>query len=169
MLVVLDDDKAASGIPEQEGELHGAVCGVNAADDSADALDAEVGVDPLLPVFGEDRDDVAPLQSECYQRHADGAGRLEEGLPGMALPDAEGLLAVCGTRALGKAAMQEQLWQRVAAVDEPGALARVGVRRDDAPVHGIGWVGRHLPVTYPQDFRRFQRRSPRRPGCSAPR
>ena len=99
LLLVLDDEETALRVRQQVRDLLGAVGGVDAGDDAADALDAEVGVDPLLAILGEDRDYLPPLQPERREPQADGAGGVEEGRPRVTLPDAERLLAVRGALA----------------------------------------------------------------------
>ena len=158
LFVVLHDDEPAARMAQQVFDLRSAVGGIDAGDDPADALDADIGVDPLLPVFGEDGHDLASLQPEVDETHADGAGGVVKVGPRVAAPDAEHLLAMGRARSHLAAPEKEEFWQGVAAVDQAGPLFR-----HDFPEF------RSTHVRYPQDLRRFQRRSPRRPRCSAPR
>ena len=88
----------------------------------------------------------------------------------MALPDAERLLAVRGARTQRLASAQEQFWQRVAAVDAMAAvLHKAGIRLDTAPPIHLFPMLVDSALLYPQDLRRFQRRSPRGLSACAPR
>ena len=157
LLGIFDDQIPARGVLKQECHLLRAVGRIDAGDDTAHALDAEVRVDPLLVVFGEDGGDLAPLQPQCGESQADRPGGVEERRPGMALPDAEVFFAVGRAVAQRPAAREKQLGKGVAAVHEISILADAG----RGAVHR-----RHHDL---QVLRRFQRLSPRGLTVRAPR
>src|SRR5690606_40516669 len=105
LLVILDEQETAVGIVDQISELGGRIRGVDAGRDAAHTLHAEVGVDPLLAVFRQDRDDLAALEAECEQAEADQPGMLVEIGPGGGQPDAELLPAGGEPRAVTLAAL----------------------------------------------------------------
>ena len=128
LLVVLHDEKPALRVLQEVSDLLGAVGRVDPRDDSTDALDAEIGVYPLLVVLGDDGDHFTPLEAQLREPQADRARGLQVRRPRMALPDPELLLAVCGPLAERPAAEQEQLHQRIAAVDQERGAGRTASR-----------------------------------------
>ena len=169
LLIVLDDQEPALGVAQQERQLLRAPGRVDAADDSADALDAEIRVQPLLVVFREDRDHAAPPETQVAESQADRTGGFQEFLPGVALPDPEMLFAMGNPSIHCLAAAKEELRQRIAAVDLAASVPTV--RCIAYPVSGSRNSPRSVQgdPPYRQVFRRFQRRSPLRPSWPAPR
>lgn len=94
LLVILDEQEATVGIVDEILELLGRIGRVNARRDAAHGLDAEIGVDPLLVVFRQDGDHLAPLQAERQQTETDQSGMVVEIGPAIGQPDAEILLAM---------------------------------------------------------------------------
>ena len=125
LLVIFEKQEAAVGIVDEIFELLGRVRRVDARRYPADRLHAEIGVDPLLVVFRQDRDDLAALQAERQEAEADEPRMLVEIGPGIGEPDAVILLAMRDLGAVGVAALAEQLGQRVAAIEEIRSLRQI--------------------------------------------
>ena len=162
---VLGDQETAFRVGEQECQLFRAVGRVDARDNSAHALDAEIGVDPFLVVFRENRDHLAPFEPERGKAEADCPRGFQIVRPGMALPDAQHLLPVGGAWPERPATFEEQFGQRVAAIDDMGRGAVRALRRLAGPLRR----GAHGRVYDRHVFLRFQRRSASGPACRAPR
>ena len=134
LLRVLGDQEPAVGVPEQERDLLRTVGRIDAGDDTAHALDTEIRVNPLLVVFREHRDHLAPGQAQRGKPQADRPGGVEELRPGAALPDTEMLFAVGGPPPQRLAAAKEQLRKGVAAFHETGNFVDTGVGTVRLPI-----------------------------------
>ena len=169
LLRVLDEQEPAFGIPEQERDLLGGVGRVDAGDDAAHALDAEIRVDPFLAVLGEYRDHLPPLQPQGGEAEADRTRGIEKFGPGIALPDAEMLFAVGRAPRQRSAAVKEQLGKGVAAIHETGLFADFGVSAVRPCIRCLAGKTAHSRPHDLQVLRRFQRLSPRGLAVCAPR
>jgi hypothetical protein len=108
LLLVLHEHEHRRGVAEQVLGLRRGVGRVDAVGDPARAEDAQVGEHPVAIGIGLDRGDLAGLQAERGEAHADLARRAPELLPGERAPDAEVLLAQDHLRAARANAVPEQ-------------------------------------------------------------
>jgi hypothetical protein len=92
LLLVLREEEARPAVVHDVLDLAGRVCRVDAVGDAADGQGAEVRVQPLRAVVGQDRDDVARPQAEGDQPEPEVPGPLAVLAPADGAPDPELLL-----------------------------------------------------------------------------
>jgi len=93
LLLVLGDEHDGAAVAEQVLDLGRRARRVHADGDRADALRAEVGVEPLRTVVGEDRDPITSPHAELDEGDTDARRPLGVLAPGHLLPATEALVA----------------------------------------------------------------------------
>ncbi len=163
LLVILHEQKAGVAIVHQIGELRGGVGRVDAGHDRADALCADIGVEPFLAVFRQDRNHVAAAEPQRYQPKADKPGVIPIVFPAIGPPDAELLLPMRDPARPFAAALGEQLYGGICAIDEKRAGRQILIHghpmKTDLLRHcARGGAGQIFQLVHRHVFRCFQRR-----------
>ena len=145
LLFVLDEQEARAAVVDDVFDLLARRGGIEPDRDRAEPDDAHVGPEPFGNRLGEDRGDLARLQSQLGKSQPDPPRALAIVAPRDLLPEAEILVQHGNALAARSGGVAKQLRDRVAAGRDEGEI-----------------VHRHC-------FRRFQRRTPRTPASRMPR
>ena len=125
LLLVLGEEEAGAAVVDDVLDLPRRIRRVDAVGDAADRQGAEVGVEPLRAVVGDDRHDVPGLEAERDQPEPDVPGPLAVLAPGDGTPDSEVLLPHGHLVAALPDDMTEQLGQGI-----------LPVHGEDTPIDG---------------------------------
>ena len=109
LLLVAGNDHARAGVADDILQLDPGIGRIDADRDRADHLGAEIGVKPFRRILAGDGDAVAGFEAERQQAERDGTRGLVIMVPGIAIPDAEILLAQRELVAMQFGALSKQL------------------------------------------------------------
>ena len=117
LLFILDDKKARRAIHANMLNLRRRVCRVNAIGNTTTTHNRHIEEQPFFAILGNNRDNLAGLQSHLHQGCADFSRALIIIIPAKAVPNAEFFFTHGQTVAQFSAAFAEKLWQAFAAFD----------------------------------------------------
>ena len=141
LLVVLDEQEARAAVVQDVLDLLGGVGRIDAVGDAAGAHGAHVGVEPFGHRLGEDRDDLAALQPERDEAHADPPRALAVLAPRRGAPDAEVLLAEGGAGPVARLAPDARTaWGSCRSLRSRSARPGPPSRSPSSPGHRIAHV-----------------------------